>query len=130
MLRHLGWLQVTEAQLQDAIVTLARTWGWRIKHDPPTRTPNGDAWWTAVSYDGAGYPDLTCVHPQHGVMFIELKAKTGRPTDNQKEWLGVLHTAGANVYLIRPEDWRDGWVEHLFRRGPDQIGRTNLTTRT
>ncbi|MCM1275472.1 MAG: VRR-NUC domain-containing protein [Lachnospiraceae bacterium] len=43
-----------------------------------------------------GVPDLFLPVPRgkyHG-LFIELKSASGRPTDNQKEWLGQLSALG------------------------------------
>ena len=50
----------------------------------------------------AGYPDRTCWRER--VIFAELKAEKGKPTDLQRETLTGLANAGAEVYLWRPSD--------------------------
>lgn len=53
----------------------------------------------------SGFPDRTLVRER--VVFAELKSETGRPTDEQREWLTALAKAGAEVYLWRPSDLDD-----------------------
>ena len=52
-----------------------------------------------------GYPDLTIVTLNQGVIFAELKSVKGRVTDSQWVWLRGLPDHQA--YLWRPEDFDD-----------------------
>lgn len=50
----------------------------------------------------AGFPDRVCYRDR--VIYAELKASKGKPTDYQIETLTALAKAGAEVYLWRPDD--------------------------
>jgi G:T-mismatch repair DNA endonuclease (very short patch repair protein) len=50
----------------------------------------------------AGFPDVV-IAGRTGVLYVELKTKHGRPTREQKTWLDALKTAGAEVWLVRPD---------------------------
>ena len=67
---------------------LARALGWRVYHTLRSRGSQ------------PGYPDWTLVRER--VMFLELKKEKGIVSPAQKEWLGALRDAGAEVYLVRP----------------------------
>ncbi len=41
------------------------------------------------------------------VVYAELKTETGKPTQQQNDWLAALNAAGAEVYLWRPLDLAD-----------------------
>lgn len=92
---------VTEAQLQRAIIDMATALGWTCWHDNDSRR------------NVAGLPDLICVHPTHGLVFIELKTVKGRLRQAQREWLDLLTQAGQRAYVIRPTDM--DFAEALFR---------------
>lgn len=47
---------ISEAELQSAVIELARTLGYRVAHFRAARTAQG--WRTPVEADGAGFPDL------------------------------------------------------------------------
>lgn len=53
-----------------------------------------------------GFPDLTIVHPERGVVFAELKTADGRLSRAQKTWIATLEQAGARVFVWRPDDWQ------------------------
>lgn len=94
---------MTEAQFGAAVVEMARLLGWRVAHFRPARTLAG--WRTPVAADGTGFPDLVLVRGDR-LVFAELKAARGRPTDEQSAWLAAL--AGVervDVALWRPADW-------------------------
>lgn len=97
--------RMTEAAWQDQVVRIAHLRGWRCAHfrRAPT-TSGGHA--TPTAYDAAGFPDLVLAHPQHGVIFAELKTDTGRVTDQQREWGELLTQAGARHHTWRPRDLR------------------------
>ncbi len=86
---------MTERELQDWIAATARLLGWRIFHARVARTAQG--WRTAVSYDGAGFPDLCLVRDR--VVFAEIKVDRGRMSAEQELWLEALVEAGAEAYL-------------------------------
>lgn len=64
----------------------------------------------------AGYPDLTIVDPRSGaLLFVELKARTGMVTPDQRLWLHAL--GRRHLALVwRPEDWHSGHVPELLQR--------------
>lgn len=94
---------MTEAELQRSVLELAAMFGWRVAHFRAARTAHG--WRTAVAADGAGFPDLVLVHPEHGVIFAELKSSKGTLTDEQRAWAVALTAARARWYCWRPSDW-------------------------
>lgn len=101
---------MTERQLQDGIVELARILGWLAYHTHDSRRSQ------------PGFPDLVLVRGER-LIFAELKSENGRVSPAQKVWLGALeHVAGeverstddrrsrpgrVEVYLWRPADWPD-----------------------
>lgn len=101
---------MNEREFMGRIVDLARTYGWSVAHFRPARTEKG--WRTAVAYDGQGFPDLVLCHPQHGVIFAEVKAEGGRLSIEQERWLRDLDRAGARVFGWWPKHW-DGIVAVL-----------------
>lgn len=92
---------VSEASWQETVVDLARLHSWKVAHFRPARTARG--WRTPVAADGAGFPDLVLVRER--VLWVELKADTGRLTADQRAWLEALHSAGCETYVWRPSDW-------------------------
>jgi hypothetical protein len=86
---------ITEAAWQRTVVDLFRLHGWRVWHD------------TTAWRSDPGWPDLVCVHPQHGVRFIELKRESGRLRPAQRDWLRALSAAGQRTYVLRPSCW---WI--------------------
>jgi VRR-NUC domain len=103
---------VTERELQDWIAATARLLGWRIFHARVARTAKG--WRTAVSYDGAGFPDLCLVRDR--VVFAEIKVGKNQLSPEQTAWLEALRAAGAEAYVWTDKDWHAGLVEAVFRR--------------
>jgi hypothetical protein len=116
---------VTEAALQDWIVGTARLLGWRIFHARVARTAHG--WRTAVSYDGAGFPDLVLARDR--VLFAEIKLERGRLGPEQVTWLEVLREAGQEVYVWRPSDWTSGGIEAVLRRDRSEEASQNFPFR-
>lgn len=102
---------MSEQALLEAVIELAHVRGWRCAHFRPARTERG--WRTAVSADGAGWPDLLlCRGPR--IVAAELKAMGGRFGAEQKAWLAALDTAGVETYVWRPSSWRDGTIEVIL----------------
>ncbi len=78
------------------MIDLARMYGYRVAHFRPALTAHG--WRTAVSGDGAGFPDLVLVG-RGRVIFAELKAADGTLTLEQRAWLSQLRGCGAEAYV-------------------------------
>lgn len=109
---------MAEADLQAAVIDLARLLGYRVAHFRAARVGRGDdqRWVTPVAADGAGFPDLTLVSANN-VLFVELKSAKGRVSDDQQAWLDALQaTSTVIVKVWRPSDWHDGTVESTLRR--------------
>lgn len=102
---------VTEKGFQQAVIDLAHLHGWRVAHFRPAMTKRG-SWVTAVQGDGAGFPDLILVRER--VIFAELKVKTGKLKPAQAQWIVQLQQAGAEVYMWRPENWKE--IEATLKR--------------
>ena len=101
---------MTEAQLQDAVIALARARGWRVHHD------RGD--YRQTIQGDPGFPDLVLARAGL-VIFAELKAQGQSPSGAQQGWLRHLGWIGSpeNYRLLmsppeyvavvwRPSDWR------------------------
>lgn len=88
---------VTEAELQKAVVELARRFGWLVYHVPDSRRATA-----------RGCPDLICLNEsQARVMFVELKTEKGKIRPEQTFWIGVLTAAGIEVHVWRPSDLQE-----------------------
>ena len=95
---------MTEAQLQAAVVQLAKVLGWMVYHTHDSRKSE------------PGFPDLVLVHPaKRRLLFYELKSENGYLTAAQREWLNALNLAGAEALLYGPEDWRSGRIEEELK---------------
>jgi len=99
--------RITEAELQQAVVTLGRLLGFKlIYHTHDSR------------HSAEGFPDLVMVSARHKrVLFVELKSETGQLSEHQTIWFAELLAAEAEVYVWRPKDWRDGTIEHILKGG-------------
>ncbi|MDE2022079.1 MAG: VRR-NUC domain-containing protein [Patescibacteria group bacterium] len=106
---------MTERDLSQHVVNLARMLGWLVHRDPT---------WRATGTD-AGYPDLTLVHPEHErLVFAELKREGGSMTDAQKAWYRALYDAAwakenePPAFIVTcwwPSDWLSGHIERVLR---------------
>lgn len=92
---------VTEKQLQDTVIRMAKVLDWLVYHTFDSRRSE------------PGFPDLCLVHPEHGTVFLELKREKGRVSKYQQRWIDTLLTAGQRAYVIRPSDM--DFVEQLLR---------------
>lgn len=93
--------ELTEAQFQTWVISVAQWNGWKVHHTRPARNLSG-VWSTPITGD-SGFPDLVLAHPTRGVIFAELKRQTGRLSASQTEWITLLHR-GAECYVWRPSD--------------------------
>lgn len=111
-------LRLNGSDLQDAIVDLARTLGWRAAHFAAARTKDG--WRTPARYDAAGWPDLTLVRER--VVFIEVKGDGDSLRPEQQAWIDQLEAAGQEVYVATSRMWRDGVVDDVLKRVEEVAG--------
>jgi hypothetical protein len=95
---------LTEKQWQAQVVQLARTLGWhRPMHIYDSRRTE------------PGWPDLALVRDRF--LLLELKTETGRLTNPQRNWIGRLHKANVEVYVVRPRHFQQ-LATILQARGP------------
>lgn len=86
---------VSEAQLQDQVVHVAKLFGWRVFHP-----------WLSIR-SAEGFPDLVMVRLSR-IIFAELKSDKGRLTPAQQAWRDDLERTGkVEVYVWRPGDWSE-----------------------
>lgn len=97
-------MHLTEAHFQQAVYEAARLNGWLVAHFGSSEGADGN-WRTTTRYDARGWPDLVLAHPDHGILFRELKTDHGTLTKAQIEWLDLLYTAGGDSAVWRPKDW-------------------------
>ena len=96
---------MTEAEWQQQVTDLAHLAGWRVNHHRPT--PAGrDRTRHTTATTIPGWPDLTLFRPG-ALLFRELKTDTGRLSNEQRQVLGDLKAAGADVGVWRPRDFAD-----------------------
>lgn len=93
--------KINEKALQNAVVELAKLYGWRVHHTRPAQMPSGK--WATPIQGHAGFPDLVLVRPPE-ILFVELKSAIGRTSPQQDEWLADLTASGVEVHLWRPRD--------------------------
>jgi hypothetical protein len=101
---------MSEAELQSAVIELARMFRWRVAHFRPAKTAHG--WRTPVQADGKGFPDLLLVRDR--VIAAELKSDAGKLGDDQAAWLDAFEIAGVESYVWRPSDLEQ--VANVLRR--------------
>jgi hypothetical protein len=99
-----GQRPMTERQLQEAVVSLARLLNYRIYH-------------TFLSVRSApGFPDLIAVRASDGRLHaIELKSGKGKVSAAQQAWLDDLAAAGVATHVFYPADWFSGRIEEVLR---------------
>jgi hypothetical protein len=101
-------LRMSESELQSKVIEFAKLSGWRCVHILPTEIGKG-RW--ATPYQGdKGLPDLILARDGR-VILVELKAHGGKPTLDQRAWLGA---AGPNGYLWEPANWDE--IERVLGR--------------
>lgn len=92
----------TEAEFTRQVLKLANVRGWLSAHFRPARTERG--WRTAVSGDGAGFPDLILCRRERLVV-AELKVGKNKPSPDQQLWITAWTLVGAEVFVWYPEHW-------------------------
>ena len=94
---------MTEAEFMQQIIDLAHLYSWHVVHFRPAWSKDGKRCMTAVSADGAGWPDLVLVKSNH-LIFWEVKADKGRVSVEQLAWIERLSEV-AFVGVVYPRDW-------------------------
>lgn len=95
-----------EAELQEAVIDTAHTFGWLVAHFRPARTEKG--WRTPVAADGKGFPDLVLVRDR--ILFVELKSEKGRLSPDQALWQEWLTEGDGDHRVWRPRHWLSGKI--------------------
>jgi hypothetical protein len=93
---------MTEKQLQQAVLDLARHLGYRAYHTFDSRRSD------------AGFPDLVLARGDW-LLFVELKRDGKHPTEHQERWLQALDDTAALVFVWRPVDWHAGTCEAVLK---------------
>jgi hypothetical protein len=93
---------MSEAQLQAAIVGMARLLGWRTYHTHDSRRSD------------PGFPDLVLVRRDRLVV-AELKTEKGKLVAAQTGWLAAFIEARVETFVWRPADWWSGAIEEVLR---------------
>lgn len=99
---------MTEVELQNLVIDMARFYGWLVHHDRPARRQSG-AWSTPIQGD-RGYPDLTLAKPGR-LLIPELKTQRGVRTADQIRWAQALHP---HYRLWRPANWLAGDIHRAL----------------
>ena len=104
----------TEAEFTSQVLAFARLHGWLTAHFRPGMTRRG-RWVTAVSGDGAGFPDVVLLHvATKRCIVAELKTRKGKLAPEQLVWLGAFHFCGMPAFVWRPTDWPE--IERVLGR--------------
>ena len=97
-------VDIREGELLRLVIAVARGLGWRVAHFRPALAKSG-RWMTPVQGDGIGFPDLVMVKGQR-LIFMELKATTGRLRPEQRAWMDALDAVpGVTCAVVRPANW-------------------------
>ena len=97
---------MTEDELLTGVIEAAASGGWLTFHVR--------GYHPGIVQGHVGFPDLVAVHRDRGlVVWIETKTATGRVDEAQERWHAALRAAGADVRVIRPDDY-DATVEWLL----------------
>lgn len=114
------WAEQSEAEFQKQVINIAVQYNWLVYHVPPAMV-NPERWVTPT-VGHAGFPDLVLVAPfqaqtppgkplhpprpnrKGGIIFAELKSRTGRVSINQQAWGDRLTEQGGEYYVWRPKD--------------------------
>ncbi len=108
-------VQISERDLQNAIVDAAHLYGYLVFHTRPALSAKG--WRTPVQYDGVGFPDLVLTNAER-IIFAEIKSAKGKLSRQQEMWLQGLErveaiTTRVKVCVWTPADWPDRVLQVL-----------------
>ena len=106
--------EMSEADLQDCVIAMAKSLGWRVHAERAAINQRGK-WSTPIQGD-EGYPDLTLTNETR-LLFVELKSENGKLTPGQEEWIRLLRSSHVKsfVYVWRPSQWFSGEIERILR---------------
>ena len=95
---------MTEAQLQAAVIALAKALGYMVYHTHDSRKSE------------PGFPDLVLACGwRHRKLVRELKVGDNEPTEDQEMWLFVLQECGDDTGVWTDEDWHSGRIEEELK---------------
>jgi hypothetical protein len=94
--------EVSEAEFQKAVISLAKLHGWKVMHTQMAQIRPGK--WITPNTGDQGFVDLVMTHPTRGTIFVELKTTKGIVSNKQWEWIHALEDSGEEVYVWRPKD--------------------------
>lgn len=103
---------MSEEELQNAVIQVARIRGWLVVHPRPGQTVSGR--WATQTQGDAGSPDLWLVKPPM-LIAAELKAEKGRLSPAQHRWIWALQRCpGVMAFIWRPQHWLSGEIERVL----------------
>ena len=100
-------LAMSEADLQQAVLDIAKYYRCLVHHCRPARTGSG-TWATPIQGD-AGFPDLV-IAGARGLLIRELKSEKGQASPAQAGWMSLLARCGVDVATWRPSDLHTGRI--------------------
>lgn len=105
-----------EGEFERIVADAARIYfGWYVFHVRAAIKAEG-GWITPVSYDGEGYPDLHMLRPSTGHKVVaELKVKSNKPTEKQREWLEHFAWCDVPSFVWYPKDLEQ--IKQVLRFG-------------
>jgi hypothetical protein len=110
---------MSETEWQKKVVGGAHGLGWKINHH--RKSIDGKRGWKTTT-TVRGFPDLFLWHPTRGGFYIaELKTDdpSSKPSEDQKEVLAGLLSAGIPCGIWRPRHWTSHILPYLAgRAGP------------
>ena len=107
--------EVSEAEFQKAVISLAKLHGWKVMHTQMAQIRPGK--WITPNTGDQGFVDLVMTHPMRGTIFVELKTTKGIVSNKQWEWIHALEDSGEEVYVWRPKDLEK--ISTRLARKPD-----------
>jgi len=107
--------EVSEAEFQKAVISLAKLHGWKVMHTQMAQIRPGK--WITPNTGDQGFVDLVMTHPMRGTIFVELKTTKGIVSNKQWEWIYALEDSGEEVYVWRPKDLEK--ISTRLARKPD-----------
>ena len=90
----------SEREFQREVIKIAESLGWYVNHALPGKGRNKHL---TLFIGKRGFPDLVLCRPPR-LLFVELKSKTGKVSNDQQEWLDALRACDVEVYVWRPSD--------------------------
>ena len=107
-------VDLSEKEFERRVRDQASSLGWAWWHFSDSRRQLGKGGRLVGDAGAAGFPDYTLAHSRHGLVFAELKTRTGKLSDPQRRSLDALAGAtvtaaprGVRVHVWRPADWDD-----------------------